>query len=58
MFLGPRVPNTQKAPRRPGITLRESIIKELRLRDRQAIFIKINTIRVNTGGEDSGTDKK
>ena len=34
VFLGPRIPNTQKTPRRPDMTLRESIIKELRLRDR------------------------
>ena len=31
---------------------------ELRLRDRQIIFIKINIIRVDTGGEDSGIDEE
>ncbi len=58
IFLGPRLLNTQKIPRRPGITLRENIIEELRLRGQQIIFTKINTIRINTGGEDSGIDKK
>ena len=45
-------------PRRPGIILRESIIKKLRLRDRQVALTKINIIRVDTGGEDSGINKK
>jgi len=38
--------------------LRESVIKKLRLRDQQAALIKINIIRMDTGGEDSGIDKK
>ncbi len=38
--------------------LKKSIIKELRLRNRQAALIKINIIRINTGGEDSDIDKK
>ena len=44
--------------RRSDIILRESAIKELRLRDQQATLTKINTIRVNTGGEDSDINKK
>ncbi len=58
MFLGPRVLNTQRVPRRSGMILRESIIGELRLRGQQVIFTKINTIRIDTRGEDSGIDKK
>jgi len=38
--------------------LRESIMGKLRLRGQQAALTKVNVIRVNTGGEDSGTDKK
>ena len=33
-------------------------MRELRLRDRQAVFIKINIIRVDTGREDFGIDEK
>ena len=58
MFLRPRIPNTQKIPHRPDITLRESNIKKLRLRNQQAALTKINTIHINTGEEDSGTNKK
>ncbi len=58
MFLRPRIPNTQKVSRRPAITLKENIIKKLRLRGQQTTFTKINTIRVNTGEEDSGINKK
>ncbi len=58
MFLESRIPNIQKVPRRPGITLRESIIGELRLRDQQAALTKIDIIRIDTGGEDSGINKK
>ena len=45
-------------PRRPDMILRENVIGELRLRGQQTIFTKIDTIRVDTGEEDSGTDKK
>jgi len=38
--------------------LRESVIGELRLRDRQVAFIKINIIRVDTGEKNSGIDKE
>ena len=58
VFLRPRVLNTQKMPRRPDITLRENIIEKIRLRGQQVAFTKINVIRVDTGGENSGTDKK
>ena len=44
--------------RRPGIILRENIMKELRLRGQQVVLIKINIIRVDTGGEDSGIDEE
>ncbi len=58
VFLKPRISNTQKTPHRPNIILKKNIIEELRLRDRQTALTKINTIRVDTGGEDSGIDKK
>ena len=38
--------------------LRESVIGELRLRGQQVALIKVDIIRVNTGGEDSGIDEK
>ena len=38
--------------------LRKNIIRKLRLRDQQTALTKINTIRIDTGEEDSGTDKK
>ena len=58
VFLEPRILNIQKIPRRPGIILKENIIRELRLRDQQTTLTKINTIRIDTGGEDSDTNKK
>ena len=58
IFLRPRILNTQKIPRRSSIILRESIMGELRLRGQQTALTKINIIRINTGGEDSGTNKK
>ncbi len=38
--------------------LKESAIEELQLRDQHTTLTKINTIRVESGEEDSGTDKK
>jgi len=38
--------------------LRESIMGELRLHDQQTALTKINIIRIDTGEEYSGTDKK
>ncbi len=45
-------------PRRPGMILRESVIRKLRLRGQQVIFIKINTIRVDTEREDFSIDEE
>ncbi len=58
IFLGPRILNTQKIPRRLGMILKESVMGELRLRDQQAVLIKVDTIRVELEREDSATDKK
>jgi len=38
--------------------LKESVMGELRLRDQQAVLIKVDTIRVELEREDSATDKK
>jgi len=58
VFLGPRILNTQKILHRLSMTLRESVIKKLRLRNQQTTLTKINIIYVDTGGEDSGINKE